>query len=218
MKIVVGLTWLLVGCKALTHGSGPMESSLLLHRANDHLEAGEYFEARKWAKKALTQEPEDAEAQKLMAKILEQEISRHKSIFDGKALEEFSSEENQMEIRTWLERSESRLAVRQYDQALLAAEKVFLYDSDNLQASMLIDKIRAQAYRDGKREGLILDEMRRDEISERVARYRRQAREGIEKGQWGYASLAVNKIRILSPEDPVALALEKQIKAHESAP
>ena len=58
--------------------------------------------------------------------------------------------------------------------------------------------------------------MARDELGLRVDRYRKSARELIEKERWGAANHAVQKILLLSPEDPEGLSLQQTILSHQS--
>ena len=187
-----------------------------LREAEQALEAGEYYRARKMTAAYLKNNPTDGDAQILMAQILDREISSQKELLESEAKEELTPDERSSVIRTWIERARALLNLRQYDQAVLAAEKVFLYDAENGEASRLIDEIKAQAYREGKKDGVALSEMRREEIQLRIKQYRLQAEQWIEKGQWGAARLTVEKILLLQPEDQTALRLLKEIKSHSS--
>lgn len=198
----------------LHESSSEEKKERLLLAAREALASEEYYRARMLTRQVLEMEPGDEMAEKLMAQILDEEIARQKEAFENKAPEELIPEERAQQVKTWVERAEAFYAHNQYEQALLAAEKVFLYDSDNQQASRLIDQIRQAALRDGKGEVLILKQMAQDEIRDRVGRYRTQAKAWMQAGQWGAARLAVEKILLLSPQDPEALKLYEQIKAH----
>jgi len=212
------LAGVMAGCKAT-----PVESAvltpgahylLMIEEARQALAQGEFHQAQQITKKVLENQPNDAQAEILMAEIIDGEIARQRDIFDTKAQEELTDKERRDEAKTWLERSQMLFNVRQYDEALLAAEKVFLYDPDNLKASQLIDQIRGKAYQEGKGQSLILRQIYEGEIQERVERYREQARAWVDEGKWGAAKLTLEKILILAPEDREALALYEKVKEH----
>ncbi len=188
-----------------------------LEEAQTALEAGEYYKARQMAQEVLNQVPGDQEAEKLMAEIIDREIEREKIVFEVKADEEFTDEEKSEAVKTWLERSQALFNVRQYEEAVLAAEKVFIYDSQNLKASQLIDKIKRKASDEGRAESVAMRQMYEGEIQDRIARYREQSKQWMESGQWGAARLAVEKILLLEPEDREALALYEKIKEHRKS-
>lgn len=214
MAIVI--TGLIAGCSSASqHVSLPSPGKTLKAEAEELFRAGQWYQARKVTETILRQDPENTEAQRLMADILENEIVQHREILEPAAREEFSREETKAEIKTWLERAEALRQLGQYDEALLAAEKVFLYDPSHEEASRLIDEIREEAYRTGKNEKTFLNEMAHEEIRDRVSNYRLQARQWMDEGRWGAAKLALEKVLLLEPEDPEALALYKKIQANK---
>jgi tetratricopeptide (TPR) repeat protein len=188
-----------------------------IERAREHLETGEYHRAQQIVKRILENQPNDAQAQKLMAEIIDRELQRQQEAFQVKPSEELSKTEKEDAVKTWLERAQALLDIRQYDQALLAAEKVFLYDAENLQASQLIDRIKKKAYEERKGDSLVLKQMYQGEIQTRISAYKDQAKTWIESGKWGAARLAVEKILLLEPEDREALRLYDKIKEHRKA-
>ena len=121
-----------------------------LAQAQKFYEKHEYYNARLAAQQALKENPQDPQAAKLMADILDKEIERQKEHLLPQAVEEMNTDEKQDQIKTWLERSRTLFAANQYDLALFAAEKVFLYDADNHAASELIDQIKGKALLEGK--------------------------------------------------------------------
>ncbi|MBU9889226.1 MAG: DUF4919 domain-containing protein, partial [Candidatus Omnitrophica bacterium] len=102
-----------------------------LSRAKKYYEAREYYEARRFAQEALDEDPQDPRALDMMAKVLDKEIERQREHLLPQAIDEMGADEKQGEIKTWLERSRALFAQKQYDLALFAAEKVFLYDAEN---------------------------------------------------------------------------------------
>jgi tetratricopeptide (TPR) repeat protein len=213
MVYIILIAGLFSGCKAVPESRGPSGDRLvLIEEARKSLAVGEFYEARKMVRQILDSEPDDAQAKKLMAEIIDLEIERQKEIFDTKAREELSPQQKGDAVKTWLERSRELFDLGQYDEALLAAEKIFLYDPENLEASRFIDKIQKEAYRAGKGEGLIMKQMMEGEIQERVAQYQKQAKAWMDAGRWGAARLAVEKILLLEPENREALDLYEKIK------
>ncbi|HXV27453.1 MAG TPA: hypothetical protein VD913_00665 [bacterium] len=216
------LASLVSGCKStpvdpLLADSFTHNYPLMIQEARESMAMGEFYRAQQITKKILENQPNDRAAENLMAEIIDGEIARQRESFDTRVREELTDDEKSMSAKTWLERSQALLSVRQYDEALLAAERVFLYDPDNLRASQLIDQIRDKAYKEGKGESLILKQIYEGEIQERLARYREQAGVWIEEGKWGAAKLAVEKILILAPEDREGLALYDKVKEHQRA-
>jgi hypothetical protein len=205
---------LLAGCSALSHEVKGRHGIPPLIEAKERMEAGELYRARKLTEKELAKQPNNLEANNLMAQIIDAELARYKELFDTKAIEELEPDEKDIAVDTWLERSRTLLQSKLYEEALLAAEKVFLYDAENTKASQLIDDIRAQAVKDGKQEILVRNEMVRSEIRDRVMQYRKQAREAIQQKQWGRAKFATQKLLLLEPEDEEGLKLQKLVQAH----
>ena len=208
--LVVGF---LIGCRTLDP-STTSSPSASLEQAKEHLEAEEFYQARKITEKILKENPDDPDAQKLMAKILDEEIGRHKEIFETRAIENLSPKESKNEAQTWLERSKSLLELKEYDQALEAAENVFLFDPQNAEASKLADKIRKKALKDDKRKMLIRDQTLEAEVNGRVDDYFVQVETAIRQGKWGTAQFMIQKILLLEPENEKALKLRKKIQGH----
>ena len=179
------------------------------------MEDGELYRARKMTRQYLERKPKDPEAQKLMAEIIDREIVRHKELFDKKVMEELSEDEISGEARTWLERAKALMEVHQYDEALLAAEKVFQFDPDSGEASSLIDEIRQKALKEGKQELLVKRQIMQKEIKDRIGQYHEDAAQAIIEGRWGEAKLTVEKILLLEPEDKDALKMQEQIQKRQ---
>ncbi|HNX69168.1 MAG TPA: hypothetical protein PLL75_02225 [Candidatus Omnitrophota bacterium] len=182
-----------------------------LQQAQKYYEAHEYYNARRFTQEALEKDPNNPEAAKLMADILDKEIERQKEHLLPQAVEEMGKDERRDEIKSWLERSRSLFAMKQYDLALFAAEKVFLYDAGNNDASELIDQIKGQALKEGKAETLFVSKMYEEEISDRLEQYRDQADRFASQGQFGQAKFTAEKVLLLEPEDPRAMTTLKKI-------
>ena len=185
-------------------------------------ENGEYYKARIQIQSILAKDPENTAAQQLMGDVLDKEITRQKdavmaSSSDGSqdADDTKSGGANQIEIKNWLERSRTLLHQNQYDLALFAAEKVFIYDANNHEASLLIDDIKDEAVKNGKAESLFLSKMYKEEIRERVKNYRGEAEDMSHDGKSEQAKFTLQKILLLEPEDPEALHLFRDLQKKE---
>lgn len=189
-----------------------------LTQAEKYYKSHEYYNARRAAQQALEQDPKDPEATKLMADILDKEIERQKEHLLPQAAEEMNASDKEDQIKTWLERSRALFNANQYDLALFAAEKVFLYDANDSAASELIDEIKGKAIKEGKADTLFIHKMYKNEIADRLEQYRTQAEELVAQGQLGQAQFTAEKILMLEPEDPKALAvLQKVLSRREGA-
>ena len=207
---------LVEGCQtAAPQSDYASQKMILLSEALDFMKAGEFYRARQITQQVLEQEPQDLDAQKLMAEIIDGEIAVQKEVFETKAPEEFTLEEKQDAVKTWMERSDALVVAGEYEQALLAAERVFLYEPDHVGASQLIDRIKKEAREMGRAESLILQQRYKEEIDIRVERYREQAKEWMNNGRFGMARLAVEKILLLAPKDREATRLYEAIKAQQ---
>ncbi|MCM8775927.1 MAG: hypothetical protein NC930_06235 [Candidatus Omnitrophica bacterium] len=202
------------GCKTGPHRSVALNDVPRLDDIRAAVQKGQFYRARVMTLQVIESGRNVQEAESLMAEILDQEIAREKEVYEDKSIEELSSAEKRSAEKIWLDRAETMLALRQYEQAILAAEKVFLYDPDNTKASRLIDRIRRHAAQEGKIGSELTKKSANDDLKERVDRYRNQAKLWIQQQRWGSAKLAVEKILLLVPEDEEALRLYENIKAH----
>ena len=178
-----------------------------MKHAETALAKDQLFEAKRWTREALAVKPGNFEAQKLMAKILDQEIVRERALPTDKTPEEFTSKEKKLQIKTWLERSQEFLRLNQFDEALLAAEQVFQLDPGNSEASRLVDQIKGTARTQGRDESFFLQNLYDEEIQNRIQKYHQQAEEWMKAGRFGAARLALEKILILDPKDKKAQRL-----------
>jgi Tfp pilus assembly protein PilF len=178
-----------------------------MKRAERALREDKIFEARRLATEALALNPKDLRTQALMAKILDREIVREKTLSPDKLPEELTAQEKKLQIKTWLERSQGFLQVNEFDQALLASEQVFRLDPGNPDASRLIDEIKAKARAQGKEEGLFLQDLYQQEIETRIKRYGEEAKAWFEANRSGAARLAAEKVLILDPKNAEAQKL-----------
>jgi len=215
IRLLILFTGLMMGAKNLcaepAQAKKPAED---LKRAKQHLGAGQLYKAKKITKGILEEYPEDPWAEQVMAQIISQELERHKKAFDAEPPEALNEAEKSDEAKTWLERARSLRELGQYEQALLAAEKVFLFDSDSVKASGLVDEIKQDIMRGGREESLTVKRLYESEISVKVEQYKRQANRGVREGRWGMARLAVEKVLLLRPRDSEALKLHRKIKDH----
>jgi tetratricopeptide (TPR) repeat protein len=182
-----------------------------IDQAERYYKSREYYNARCAAQQVLDEDPENPKATKLMADILDKEIERQKEHLLPQAIDEMNTDDKQQQIKTWLERSRSLFNANQYDLALFAAEKVFLYDADNSAASELIDQIKGKALKEGKADTLFIHKMYKNEIADRLEQYRTEAEELAGQGRLGQAQFTAEKILMLEPEDPKALAILQKV-------
>lgn len=187
------------------------DSKEVLLQAEKFYNNHEYYNARRAAQQVLAEEPQNPQAAKLMADILDKEIERQKEHLLPQAIEEMNADDKRDQIKTWLERSRALFNASQYDLALFAAEKVFLYDANDSAASELIDQIKAKALKEGKADTLFIHKMYKNEIADRLEQYRTQAEELAAQGQLGQAQFTAEKILMLEPEDPKALSILQKI-------
>ena len=209
MLIMIGF---LAGCASGQRSSLVSgDHKAVLSRAEKFYNNHEYYNARSAVQQVLKEEPQNSQAIKLMADILDKEIERQKENLLPQAVEEMNADDKQDQIKTWLERSRALFNVNQYDLALFAAEKVFLYDAENSVASELIDQIKAKALKEGKADTLFIHKMYKNEIADRLEQYRAQAEDLAAQGQLGQAQFTAEKILMLEPEDPKALAILQKV-------
>jgi tetratricopeptide (TPR) repeat protein len=187
-----------------------------LTQAEKYYKSHEYYNARRAAQQVLDEEPQNPQATKLMADILDKEIERHKEHLLPQAIEEMNADDKQVQIKTWLERSQALFNVNQYDLALFAAEKVFLYDANDNAASEMIDQIKAKALKEGKADTLFIHKMYKNEIADRLEQYRAQAEALVAQGKFGQAQFTAEKVLMLEPEDPKALSILQKTLSHKS--
>ncbi len=194
-----------------------------LDQARHSYDQGEYYKARVLVQNELSKDPENTAAQQLMGDVLDKEIARQKEAIlvgsadaDNDDRDGGSDESNQTEVKNWLERSKSLLHQNQYDLALFAAEKVFVYDANNREASLLIDDIKDKAVKSGKADTLFLSKMYKEEVSERVKNYRSEAKQLLSEDKKEQAKFNLQKILLLEPEDPEALRLFSDLQKKEA--
>jgi Flp pilus assembly protein TadD len=213
--MMLTITGLLGGCATGPRSSMVSEENkTTLSQAEKFYNNHEYYSARRAVQQVLEKNPQDLQAAKLMADILDKEIERQKEHLLPQAVEEMNTDDKQDEIKTWLERSQTLFEANQYDLALFAAEKVFLYDADNNAASDMIDKIKTKALKEGKADTLFIHKMYQEEIADRLEQYRGQAEELAAQGQFGQARFTAEKVLMLEPEDPKALSILQKVLSH----
>ncbi len=215
IKSILLLTWFVVGCKTASphHLSSTHPPSLA--EAKKFLKEGQLYEARKMTESVLKANSTDLEALTLMLEIVDAEREQHKQAFASKPVEEFTPDEKSEEAKTWLERSKLLVQLHQYEEALSAANNVFVYDPHNQEASELVDDINQTALREGQREILSNQKSIHSEVQTRMLRYRMQVKEAMQSGKWGAAKITVQKMLILQPEDREALRIQEQIRDYE---
>ena len=181
------------------------------------LQEDRLFEARRWASDALQLRPQEHDAQLLMARVIDREITQARQSSEGEIPEELTPEKKSLQIKTWLQRSRGFLDMNRLEEANLAAEQVFLLDPENLEASRLTDEIKVKAQKQGRTDELFLQELYKDEISSRIQSYIQQAETRIQDKQWAAARFAVEKILILDPKNAKGKRLLMVVNENEKA-
>ncbi len=213
------------GCAHKNTASSALKTPTLspLEKAQMAYHDGEYYSARTQVQAVLNQDPENTVAQQLMADVLDKEIERQKEAVistspdnNDKEVSSSTEEANQTEVKNWLDRSRMLLHQNQYDLALFAAEKVFIYDANNREASFLIDDIKEAAMKSGKADTLFLSKMYQEEIGDRVKKYRSEAKDLMDQDKNEQAKFDLQKILTLEPEDPEALRLLRELQKKEA--
>ena len=203
---VVLSIFLIAGCRS-NKAQAPLSYKAAVGNAQEALGGGSVAEAKKWAGKAMEMKPESLEAQKLMAKAINRETASEKYLTGNPSpaltqpTEELDSREKEIQTKTWLERSRAFLEINQFEDALLAAERVFQFDPENSEASRLIDEIKEKARKQGKEDSLFLQSLYQEEVEKRIQRYTKQAESWLQDKKWGAARLAIEKILLLDPEN-----------------
>lgn len=205
------------GCATHRKTEAPRSYEAKVELAEKALAREETFEARQWLMQAFQIKPQGAEAQELMAKVIDKEIAKEKFLSEKHLPEELTPEEKTLQIKTWLERCQSFLEIGEFDEALLACDQVFLFDPENSEASRLMDKIRTKAKKDKGEESLFLQEIYQEEINKRIDRYIAQAEEWLNEGRTGAARLAVEKILLLDSENTRGQKLLERLDKEEDA-
>ena len=179
------LSILMTGCGTTAHRKDSQNPTELLQRACLAFDDGDITISKVLVRDVLDKTPDEPEAQMLMARIIDREIENARESESEKFVEEFDEEEKRDAVRTWLERAKTLLEIKYYDEAVLAAEKVFVHEPNNVEASKLIDEIKRSAIREGKQESIILKKMHQEEIGIRIKTYTEQAQKWLAAGPGG---------------------------------
>lgn len=172
-----------------------------MRRAESALARQRVFEAKRWVSEVLQQAPQEPRAQALMARVIERELIRDKSLTPLPLLEEPDPHQKDMHVQTWLERSRGFLEINQFQEALGAAEQVFLVDPEHHEASRLVDEIKQKARKMGRDEELFLQELYDEEISRRIKNYLREAETAVQEQRERSARFLIEKVLILDPKN-----------------
>jgi tetratricopeptide (TPR) repeat protein len=220
MKIIsfVFLASLVGACKThAPHDVSGNATETMLNDAKDLMENGEYYKARKLASSVLNADPQNFQAQGLVGEIMNLEIAKEKAVFAHTPVEEMTRDESRDQADVWFERSQTFLSLGEYQQAIDAAETIFLFEPESVRASQQLDRIRKKAEEAEKQGKHVWTAVNQDEINFRVENYRKSARSNFAKGQLGAAQFSVDKILILMPEDGEALQIKREIEKRKAA-
>lgn len=188
------------------------DSDLVLMEAKVYLASGETEKARHLTEEVLTTQANNDEARLVLSQIIDREIAQEKEAAPTESIEELSAKDKQIEVERWLERAKSLASFHQYEQAILAAEKVFLYNPHHQRASRLVDEIQRQALNEGTNGANSLNQSAREEAKERIKGYHAQAIQWLTEKRYGGVRLALDKILLLDPANEEAFQLKKQMR------
>ena len=158
-----------------------------LKKAESALREKKIFEAATWAEEALKIRPQSLEAQKVMARALDEEVAEEKKFSQSpiQPPEELKSDEKKLQIKTLLERSRTLLDMNLLKEANDTAEEALQLDPENLEASHLIDSVKDKAQKHGREESLFLQQLYGEEIDSRIEKYTQQADAWVAKKKMG---------------------------------
>lgn len=179
-----------------------------MKRAKAAFKQGDVFEAQGWAQEALQMKPGDLEAQGLMAKIFDRQIEQDIILSQKDTTpEELPSDDKKLKVKTLLERSNTLFEMNLLKEANDTAEEALQLDPDNLEASRLLDAVKARAQKQGREESLFLQELYEEETHSRIDNYNEQAETWMAQGKWGAARIALEKVLMLDPKNEKAKKL-----------
>ncbi len=188
------------------------EKNKEIAQANKYLTQSEFYKAGQTAAHLQTLFPEDPQVRALVTTVEMRQAERYKALRGSlSGLSEITGREKQDAIQTLNERAEEYLRNGKFAEASETAQEVFQYEPGNARASKLIDKITDAQGKEAEREGGLLREMYRDEMTGRMDTYRREARRAIDEKRYGQARFALEKMLLLEPNDPEANRLYSSV-------
>jgi len=181
------------------------EKNKEMAQANKYLTQSEFYKAGQTAERLQGYFPDDPQVRELVTNIEARQAERYRDLKGNlSGLVDMPSRERQDAVQTLNERAEAYFREGKYAEASETAQEVFQYEPGNGRASKLIDKITGAQGKETEREGGLLRDMYRDEMTDRMEVYRREARRAMEEGRYGRARFALEKMLLLEPHDPEA--------------
>jgi len=188
------------------------EKNKEMAQAQKYLNQSEFYKAGQTAARLQEYFPEDPQIRELVTTVEVRQAERYRALRGSLTGEtEMSAREKKDAIQTLNERAEEYLSAGKYAEAAETAQEVFNYDPGNSRASKTIDKITGAQGKEAEREGGLLREMYRDEMTERMEVYRREARRAIDARRYGQARFSLEKMLLLEPNDPEANRLYSMV-------
>lgn len=190
------------------------EKNKEMAQANKFLAHSEFYKAGQTAARLQSHFPEDPQIRELVTQVEKRQAERYQELKGSlSGMAELSSREKQDVIQTLNERAEEYFQEGKYAEAAETVQEVFQYEPGNGRASKMLDKITGAQGKEVEREGGVLREMYRDEMTERMEMYRLEARRCIDHGRYGKARFALEKMLLLEPNDPEANRLYSMVLA-----
>nr|CAX68944.1 hypothetical protein JG2_0180 [uncultured bacterium] len=131
-------------------------------------------------------------------------------------VEQLNEEERQELIKALLEEGDGYFDNKDYDRATQSYEQIFRIVPEHAEASEKLDRVKKQRMVEGKTDETFIEDVYGAEIDLRVRHYWKQVDAAMEKGKWGEARFALEKIILVDPANVKAIRLYEQIKKKSS--
>lgn len=181
------------------------EKNKEMAQANKYLAQSEFYKAGQTASRLQGYFPDDPQIRELVTHVQVRQAKRYKDLRGSlSGMTDMTQREKQDAIQTLNERAEEYLRSGKYAEAAEMAQEVFQYEPGNSRASKMMDKITDAEGKEAEREDGLLRGVYRDEMTERMEVYRREARRAMDNERYGQARFAIEKMLLLEPNDPEA--------------
>ncbi len=186
-----------------------LRKSEVMQKIRAKTENGEFFKAVSMAEELKRKYPTDPDIAALLIEVHQTQKNRHEVLMKSSmpVSDSEGAASRRDDVATLLERAEAYFQQGHAAEAFEVAQKVFQLDPSNAKASRLMDRMTSQTLEKGAGEHAAIQQVYRDEVTERIEHYREVARAAESAGRWGEALFAAQKLLILSPSDPEALRL-----------
>lgn len=188
------------------------EKNKQITEANRLVDQGEYYKAAQKASNLLALFPQDPSVKALSTSVESRQAERYRGLrASAMGAPELTIREKADAIQTLNERAEEYYQNEKYDEARETVQEVFQYEPSNAQASRLMDKLGQKEREQAEKQTGMLREVYRDEMTERMEIYRKEAKRMIEEQRFGRARFALEKMLLLDSKDPEANRLYETV-------